>query len=78
MNDSYKILSVNNIQNMSISDIVSAYRGGYRLDTNIQRLDISTWLNTDACFGTDPNQICIKNGYMAVIGGIVLLVLLTR
>jgi hypothetical protein len=77
MNDSYKILSVDNIQSMSMSDIVSAYRSGYKLDdfdSGTKRLDISTWLSETTCIGSS----CIGNQYVAAIGGLTLLILLTR
>ena len=73
-----KILSIEDIENMSMSDIVELYSNGYNLDTSIQGLDVSTWLGEDFCIGTEPNQTCIKNGYIAAIGGIALIVLLTR
>lgn len=78
MNSSNNVLSVEDIQAMSISDIVEAYSNGYRLSNGINGLDIGTWLSEESCIGTEPNQTCIKNGYMAAIGGIALLVLLTR
>lgn len=77
MNDSYKILSVDNIQSMSMSDIVSAYRSGYKLDdfdSGTKRLDISTWLSETTCIGTS----CIGNQYVIAGVGILALVLLIR
>jgi hypothetical protein len=82
MNSSNKTLNVEDVQNMSMTDIVNLYSNGYELenlDTNIQGLDISTWLQTDTCIGTTPNQICLKNGYgLIAIGGVIGLVLLFR
>lgn len=81
MKSSNNVLSVDDIQTMSMSDIVEAYGNGYRLNNlsnGISGLDISTWLGEENCIGTEPNQTCIKNGYVVAVGGIALLVLLTR
>jgi hypothetical protein len=82
MNNKNKTLNVEDIENMSMSDIVDLYNSGYKLnnlDTSIQGLDISTWLQTDTCIGTIPNQMCLKNEYgVMAIGGVVALVLLLR
>lgn len=78
MNSRSNTLSVDNIQTMSMSDIVNAYSNGYSLDTKIQGLDISTWLDESFCIGTAPSQTCIGNKYLVGIGGIVALILLTR
>lgn len=83
MNSSNNVLSlsVDDIQTMSIYDIVEAYGNGYRLNNlsnGINGLDISTWLSEESCVGTEPNQTCVKNGYVAAVGGIALLVLLFR
>ena len=82
MNDTNKILSIADIESMSMSDIVDLYSNGYKLnnlDNSIQELDISTWLQTDTCVGTAPNQMCLKNEYgIVAIGGVIALVLLFR
>jgi hypothetical protein len=79
MNSENNILSVDDIQTMSMTDIVNAYSNGYRLDITAHKLDMSTWLGENTCLGTDPNQTCIKNQYIvAGAGGIIALVLLLR
>lgn len=82
MNSSDSFLSVDDIQSMSMSDIVLAYSNGYKLnnlDTSIKELDLTTWLQEDTCIGTAPNQMCIKNEYgLIAIGGVVALILLFR
>jgi hypothetical protein len=81
MDSSNKILNVEDIESKSMSDIVNLYNNGYKLnnlDTTIQGLTISTWLNERFCVGTAPNQTCI--GYKYIIGGvgIIALVLLLK
>ena len=82
MNNTNRTISIEDIESMSMSDIVNLYNNGYKLEnlnTNIQRLDISTWLQTDTCIGTVPDQICLKNEYgIMAIGGVIALVLLFR
>ena len=81
MNNNNKILNVEDIESKSMTDIVDLYNNGYKLnnlDNSIQGLDISTWLQTDTCIGTAPNQICFKNEYPVIAVGVIALVLLFR
>ena len=84
-----KNLSVNDIQTMSMSDIVDLYNNGYglnnlsdigieTLDVSVQKLDISTWLGETTCIGTAPSQVCFKNEYPIIAVGVIGLVLLLR
>lgn len=75
------VLSIDDIQTMSMSDIIEAYGNGYKLDNvsnSIHGLDITAWLNDSTCVGTDPNQMCVQNTYIVASIGIVALVLLMR
>ena len=78
MNGRNNTLNVDDIQTMSISDIVNLFGNGYSLDTKIQGLTVSTWLNESFCIGTAPSQTCIGKKYVIGGVGIVALVLLLR
>ena len=80
MNNTNRTLSIEDIESMSMSNIVELYGSGYKLDNrDVYGMDINTWLQADSCIGTDPNKMCLKNEYTIIaIGGVIALVLLFR